>query len=92
MISYNTENPFSGGIFHDSCIHDFDLACWFAGEDPVSVVVMGHAFSNVIAKMDDVDSCSIMIKFPSGLIAMLDNTRGCCYGYEQQIEVNVGST
>ncbi|XP_048238954.1 uncharacterized oxidoreductase YrbE-like [Haliotis rufescens] len=78
----------SGGIFLDSCVHDLDAACWLAGERPLSLVAYGHAHEEMFAECQDVDMTSIMIKFPSGAIATIDNSRiGAEYGYDQRLEV-----
>ncbi|ESO84558.1 hypothetical protein LOTGIDRAFT_222060 [Lottia gigantea] len=78
----------SGGIFLDACSHDFDMAIWLAGEMPTSIVVYGHALDDAYIECDDVSCTTIMIRFPSGTIATIDNSRhGADYGYDQRIEV-----
>ena len=37
--------------------------------------------------MDDVDSVSISMKFPSGAIVQIDLSRFAAYGYDQRVEV-----
>ncbi|XP_065061517.1 myo-inositol 2-dehydrogenase-like [Rhopilema esculentum] len=77
----------SHGIFHDCGIHDIDLVMWIAREKPVTVSAMGHAFCSDIAKMNDVDTVAITMKFPSGLLALIDLSRLATYGYDQRLEV-----
>jgi len=32
---------FSGGVFHDCLVHDFDLLRWIIGEEPKTVYCVG---------------------------------------------------
>ncbi|XP_022090121.1 uncharacterized protein LOC110978999 isoform X2 [Acanthaster planci] len=77
----------SGGIFHDTAVHDIDVICWILGEFPDEVFALGHAFHNEVADCGDVDQVAITMKFPSGTIATIDLNREACYGYDQRIEV-----
>eukprot|EP00756_Hemistasia_phaeocysticola_P005010 Hpha_TRINITY_DN13131_c0_g1::TRINITY_DN13131_c0_g1_i1::g.113811::m.113811/K00010/iolG; myo-inositol 2-dehydrogenase / D-chiro-inositol 1-dehydrogenase len=78
----------SGGIFHDMLCHDFDVIHWLSnGQIPESVLSYGHCYNDDIRKMGDVDSVAVMMKFPSGLIAMVDTCREAAYGYDQRVEV-----
>ncbi|CAK9100632.1 unnamed protein product [Durusdinium trenchii] len=77
----------SGGIFHDMLIHDFDMLDFLSGgQIPESVTATGHAYHPEIKAMGDVDTCAVMFKYPSGLIAMVDTSRDASYGYDQRIE------
>ena len=77
----------SHGMFHDCGIHDIDLIMWILGEKPVVVNSFGHAFHNEVAQMDDVDTVAITLKFPSGVLALIDLSRHATYGYDQRLEV-----
>lgn len=79
----------SHGIFHDCAVHDIDMVCWVLGEKPSSVYAQGHAFHPEIRAMGDVDSVTIVLKFPSGVIATIDLSRHSSYGYDQRLEVNI---
>mmetsp|Transcript_70822 Transcript_70822/g.191444 ORF Transcript_70822/g.191444 Transcript_70822/m.191444 type:complete len:379 (+) Transcript_70822:80-1216(+) len=77
----------SGGIFHDMLIHDFDMLNWLSGgQEPESVMSVGHAYNSEIEKMGDIDTVAVMLKYPSGLLAMVDTCRDATYGYDQRIE------
>ena len=39
-----------------------------------------------LRKMGDVDTAAVLLKYPSGLIAMVDTSRDASYGYDQRIE------
>ncbi|CAE7447636.1 miox [Symbiodinium pilosum] len=76
-----------GGIFHDMLIHDFDMLDFLSGgQVPESVTSIGHCYNPEIEKMEDIDTCAVMFKYPSGLIAMVDTSRDASYGYDQRIE------
>ena len=79
----------SGGLFRDMTIHDFDMAAFLLGEDPIAVFA---AASNLvdpeIGAAGDVDSASLILKTRSGKIAQISNSRRATYGYDQRIEVH----
>jgi len=78
----------SGGIFADMTIHDFDMARFLAGSEPLEVYAIGNALINKeIVDYDDIDTAIITIKFENGAMAVIDNSRQAAYGYDQRIEV-----
>jgi len=77
----------SGKIFHDCASHDMDMVRWLTGEDPIEVFAVGSAFNSEIGSMKDWDTIMITMKFPSGVIANIDNSRFAAYGYDQRIEI-----
>ncbi|XP_064603567.1 inositol 2-dehydrogenase-like [Liolophura sinensis] len=77
----------SGDIFHDSTVHGFDMVSFLTNEMPQSLVAFGHAHEAFYTEIDDVDSAAVMLKFPSGLMAILENSRKSAYGYDQRLEV-----
>lgn len=77
----------SGGMFHDTAVHDLDVICWILNEEPITVHAMGHAHSQSIEELQDVDTIIISMKFPSGALSVTDLSRHSTYGYDQRIEV-----
>jgi len=77
----------SGGMFHDTAVHDLDIICWILNEEPVTVHTLAHAHSQTISDIQDVDTIVITMKFPSGAISISDISRHSTYGYDQRIEV-----
>lgn len=77
----------SGGMFHDCAVHDLDLIRWMIGEEPVTVYTAAHAHIPEIAALGDVDTVYIVLKFSSGVIAHVDLSRDCKYGYHQTCEL-----
>ncbi len=79
----------SGGLFRDMTIHDFDMARFLLGEEPVSVYAVGSVLIDpAIAGVPDVDSAAITLVTASGKIAQISNSRRATYGYDQRIEVH----
>ncbi|CDX21237.1 Inositol 2-dehydrogenase [Mesorhizobium sp. ORS 3324] len=79
----------SGGIFRDMTIHDFDMARFLLGEEPVAV--SAHASVLVdrqIGEAGDFDSVSVILETASGKQAIISNSRRATYGYDQRIEVH----
>jgi myo-inositol 2-dehydrogenase/D-chiro-inositol 1-dehydrogenase len=78
----------SGGLFRDMTIHDFDMARFLLGEEPVSVYASASVLVDpVIGELGDYDSASVVLTTASGRIAQISNTRRATYGYDQRIEV-----
>jgi myo-inositol 2-dehydrogenase/D-chiro-inositol 1-dehydrogenase len=79
----------SGGLFKDMTIHDFDMARFLLGEEPVSVSAVGSVLVDPeVAGVPDVDSAAITLVTGSGRIAQISNSRRATYGYDQRIEVH----
>ncbi|MDE0673751.1 MAG: inositol 2-dehydrogenase [Acidimicrobiia bacterium] len=81
--------PVSGGLFRDMAIHDLDMARYLLGEEVVEVNVT--ATSLVIPEAEalgDVDLAFISLRYESGALGLIVNSRAAAYGYEQRIEVN----
>lgn len=80
----------SGGLFLDVTLHDLDVARWFVGE-VVQVTAIGAALSDpALADVGDVDTAVVTLRFESGALGVIDNSRSAGYGYESSTEV-VGS-
>ncbi|WP_377509206.1 inositol 2-dehydrogenase [Octadecabacter sp. R77987] len=79
----------SGGIFRDMMIHDFDMARFLLGEEPVTVYAVGSALVDPkIGKAGDVDTAAVTLTTGSGKICQISNSRRATYGYDQRIEVH----
>lgn len=78
----------SGGIFYDMMIHDFDMIRFLAKSEAVEVHTQGSVLVDpAIGKAGDVDTAVVTVKFESGAIAVIDNSRKAVYGYDQRVEV-----
>jgi myo-inositol 2-dehydrogenase / D-chiro-inositol 1-dehydrogenase len=79
----------SGGLFRDMAIHDFDMARFLLGEEPIEVTAIGSVLvDKAIGKAGDVDSAAITLRTKSGRIAQISNSRRATYGYDQRVEVH----
>ncbi len=77
----------SGGLFRDMMIHDFDMARWLLGEEPIEVYA---AASNLvdpeIGAAGDVDTAVATLRTAGGALCQISNSRRAVYGYDQRIE------
>jgi myo-inositol 2-dehydrogenase/D-chiro-inositol 1-dehydrogenase len=79
----------SGGLFRDMMIHDFDLARFLLGEEPVEVYAAGAALFDENARAQgDVDTAAALLKTARGAICQISCSRRASYGYDQRIEVH----
>ena len=79
----------SGGQFRDMTIHDFDMARWMLGEEPIEVFAYGSALVDpAVAEAGDIDSCMVLLRTASGRMAHINNSRRASYGYDQRVEVH----
>ena len=77
----------SGGMFKDMTIHDFDMARWLLGEDPVEVYAAATSVVDpAIGEAGDVDTAKTLLRTESGKICVISNSRRSGYGYDQRIE------
>jgi myo-inositol 2-dehydrogenase / D-chiro-inositol 1-dehydrogenase len=82
----------SGGMFKDMVIHDFDMARWLLGEEPVQVFATASVLVDpAIGAAGDVDTAKTILRTESGRLAMISSSRRSGYGYDQRIEA-FGST
>jgi myo-inositol 2-dehydrogenase/D-chiro-inositol 1-dehydrogenase len=77
----------SGGIFRDMMIHDFDMARWLSGEEPVEVFAAASVLVEpAIGGAGDVDTAVVTLRMRSGALTQISNSRRAVYGYDQRIE------
>jgi len=78
----------SGGIFLDMTIHDFDMARFLMGEEVEEIYATGGVRVDPhIGEAGDIDTAIITLRFESGAIGSIDNSRKAVYGYDQRVEV-----
>jgi myo-inositol 2-dehydrogenase/D-chiro-inositol 1-dehydrogenase len=79
----------SGGLFLDFTIHDFDMARWLLGEEPVEVFAWGAVLVDPRVKSEagDIDTAMVLLRTASGRMCQIANSRRAVYGYDQRIEV-----
>ena len=97
MVSITSRDPgalpieylkVSGGMFRDMTIHDFDMARFMLGEEPVRVQAVAASLTDPeIKKLGDIDTAIVTLQTASGKIAVISNSRRAAYGYDQRLEV-----
>ena len=79
---------FSGGMFNDMTIHDFDMARYVTGSEVVEVFARGAVrVDAAIGEAGDIDTAVILLTHANGAITTIDNSRKATYGYDQRVEV-----
>ena len=77
----------SGSFFVDVTVHDLDTARWLVGEIE-EVTAVGAALSDpAFAELGDIDHAVVTLRFASGALGVIDNSRSAGYGYECSAEV-----
>jgi len=78
----------SGGIFLDMMIHDFDMAHFLLGEEAEEIYASGAVLIDPgFRNEDDFDTAVVLLKFRSGAIGTIDNSRKAVFGYDQRVEI-----
>ena len=77
----------SGGLFRDMMIHDFDIARFMLGDEPVAVSAMASVLVDpAIGKLGDIDTAMVTLKAGSGALVHINCSRRAVYGYDQRLE------
>ncbi len=78
----------SGGIFLDMTIHDFDMARYLAGSEVEEVYAAGGVLVDPrIGEAGDLDTALVTLRYATGALGSIDNSRRAVYGYDQRLEV-----
>ena len=78
----------SGGMFLDMTIHDFDMARFLIGDEVEEIYTAGGVMVDPeIGAAGDLDTAVVTLRFRSGVIGTIDNSRKAVYGYDQRVEV-----
>jgi myo-inositol 2-dehydrogenase/D-chiro-inositol 1-dehydrogenase len=79
----------SGGLYRDMMIHDFDMARFLLGEDPVVVHALGASLVDpAIGQAGDIDTAAVHMQTATGKMCVITNSRRATYGHDQRIEVH----
>jgi len=77
----------SGGIFLDMTVHDFDMARYQMGEVETVCAAGAVLVDREIGEAGDIDTAVVLLRFSSGALGVIDNSRRAVYGYDQRLEV-----
>jgi myo-inositol 2-dehydrogenase/D-chiro-inositol 1-dehydrogenase len=79
----------SGGLFRDMMIHDFDMARFLLGEEPVEVFARGSCLVDLaIGATGDIDTAVVVMKTGTGKLVNISNSRRAAHGFDQRIEAH----
>jgi myo-inositol 2-dehydrogenase/D-chiro-inositol 1-dehydrogenase len=78
----------SGGLYRDMTIHNFDCVRWLMGEEVSELFAMGSAIvSSEIRDLGDIDTSVVSLRFASGSLGAIDNSRRSGFGYDVRTEI-----
>ena len=79
----------AGGLLRDMTIHDFDLARFMLGDEPVEVFAVAGALIDpeLGRTLNEVDTAMIVMRTADGKQCHINNSRTAVYGYDQRIEL-----
>jgi myo-inositol 2-dehydrogenase/D-chiro-inositol 1-dehydrogenase len=78
----------SGGIFLDMMIHDFDMARYLIGGEVEDIYATGGVMIDPrIGEAGDIDTALVALRYASGAVGSIDNSRRAVFGYDQRVEV-----
>jgi myo-inositol 2-dehydrogenase/D-chiro-inositol 1-dehydrogenase len=79
----------SGGIFRDMVIHDFDMARFLLGEEPVELFATASRLVDpeLVGAFGDYDTVVVVLRTASGRQCVINCCREAAYGYDQRLEV-----
>jgi len=79
----------SGGLFRDMMIHDFDMARFLLGEEPVEVYAKASRVVDraLMEEFNDYDTLMVVMQTASGKQCHINCCREAVYGYDQRFEI-----
>ena len=85
-VEYLEKSP--KALFRETMVHDFDLARWLLGEEPVALNAMASCLVEpAFRALDEVDTAVVTLRTASGKLCHIDNSWRAAYGYDQRVEV-----
>ena len=78
----------SGGLFLDMMIHDFDIARFLLDDEIEEVSASGAVrVDPAIGEAGDIDTAVVSVRYRSGALGVITNSRHAVYGYDQKAEI-----
>ncbi|MBN8250898.1 Gfo/Idh/MocA family oxidoreductase [Priestia flexa] len=82
------QKNYSGGIFLDMAVHDFDLARWYLGAEAEQVWAIGGAYSvPAFTELNDAETGAALVKFSNGTMGLFAAGRNSRHGYHIETEI-----
>lgn len=86
------KNNYSGGLFLDMSIHDFDLAHWFLGSKAKEVWAIGGSYARPeFDELEDAETGAAMVRFENNAMGVFLAGRNSAHGYHIETEI-IGTT
>ena len=80
--------PYSGGIFRDLHIHEFDIVRWLTGSEAEEVFAQGSVREfDMFARHEDFDTSAIMVRMTNGVLVVVTGSRHDPAGYDVRAEI-----
>ena len=78
----------SGGLFLNMTVHDFDMARWVIDSEVTEVFAQGAVLVDPeIGEIGDIDTAVISLRYETGVLGIIENSRKAVFGYDQRVEV-----
>lgn len=88
IASWEDDPKLSGGIFNDTCSHDFDIIRWISGSEFKSVSAIGKATQSPNrAGLGNYDTIVVSFELSDGAIGHIDSCNHTLYGYDTRVEI-----
>ena len=88
IASWEDDPKLSGGIFNDTCSHDFDIIRWISGAEFRSVFALGKATMMPNRREHgNYDTIVVSFSLSSEAIGHVDSCAHTLYGYDTRVEV-----
>jgi myo-inositol 2-dehydrogenase/D-chiro-inositol 1-dehydrogenase len=79
---------YSGGLFLDMSIHDFDLARWYLGTEAKETWAIGGAYARPeFDEINDAETGAAMVRFENNTMGIFVAGRNCAHGYHIETEI-----
>ncbi|MBS4206173.1 Gfo/Idh/MocA family protein [Lederbergia citrea] len=79
---------YSGGLFLDMAIHDFDLARWYLGAEPEEIWAIGGSYARPeFDEIQDAETGAAMVRFDNNTTGIFVAGRNCAHGYHIETEI-----
>jgi len=87
-VGWEKDPQKSGGIFLTTCTHDFDTLRWLLGAEVRKVYAVGKFLVyEDLKNLGFYDNVMVLLEFENGVIAEVDASVNCSYGYDVRTEI-----
>src|SRR5438552_2708865 len=89
IAAWEDDPRLSGGIFNDTCSHDFDIIRWLTGGEVKRVFAVGRAtMQENRRKVGNYDTVLVTLELsPDDALGHVDSCSHTLYGYDTRVEV-----